>query len=193
MAGREEITMSTTTKNLAQIALMAAVMCILGPISLPIGPVPISLTPLAIFLGVYILGAKKGTIAVIVYLLIGLCGIPVFSGFSGGPGKLFGPTGGYLVAYILTAVIAGVFIDKFYHKIYLQAVGMILGLAVLYLIGTIWLAYQANMTFQAALAAGVIPFVALDLIKIAAAIVLGRAVRTALTRAGFLDRADAAA
>ena len=184
--------MSTTTKNIVQIALMAAIICILGPLSLPIGPVPISLTPFAIFLVVYILGMKKGTIAVLIYLLIGLCGVPVFSSFSGGAAKLFGPTGGYIIAYILTAAIAGFFIDKFYNKIYLQVVGMVLGLAVLYLIGTLWLAYQAGMTLEAAAAAGVWSFVILDLVKIAAAIILGRAVRSALTKAGFLGKAQKA-
>ena len=71
-------------------ALMTAVTCILGPLAIPIGPVPVSLTPLAVFLSVYILGTKRGTIAYLLYLLIGAVGVPVFSGFTGGVGKLAG-------------------------------------------------------------------------------------------------------
>ena len=176
--------MSSKTKAMTQIALVAALICILGPITIPIGPVPISLTPFAIFLGVYVLGTWKGTLSVVIYLLIGLCGLPVFSGFTGGAAKLFGPTGGYLIAYVLTALIAGFFIDRFYGSIPLQVVGMLLGLAVLYGVGTFWLAHQASMTLSEAAAAGVWPFVALDLVKLAAAVVLGRAVRNALIKAG---------
>lgn len=179
--------MSTNVKNLTRIAIMTAVICVLGPLSLPIGPVPISLTPLACFLAVYILGTARGTLAYVIYLLIGLAGVPVLSGFSGGPGKLFGPTGGYLIGFIPMAVIGGIFIHRFYQKLYLQAAGMILGLAVCYLFGTAWLAYQANMDFAAAAAVGVYPFVILDLIKIAVAILLGRAVRNALVQANLLN------
>ena len=84
---------------------MTAVTCILGPLAIPIGPVPVSLTPLAVFLSVYILGTKGGTLAYLLYLLIGAVGVPVFSGFTGGLGKLAGPTGGYLVGFILMALI----------------------------------------------------------------------------------------
>ena len=89
--------------NLTTMALMTAVICILGPLSipLPMSPVPISFTNLAIYFAVMLLGWKRGTISYIVYLFIGLVGIPVFSGFTGGPGKLVGPTGGYLIGFIL--------------------------------------------------------------------------------------------
>ena len=77
-------------------ALMAAVTCILAPMSIPIGPVPISLTNLAIYLSLYLLGWKWGTVSYLVYVVIGAVGVPVFSGFTGGLGKLAGPTGGYI-------------------------------------------------------------------------------------------------
>ena len=82
-------------------ALMTAVTCILAPMSIPIGPVPISFTNLAIYLSLYLLGWKKGTISYLIYLLIGLVGLPVFSGFTGGPAKLAGPTGGYIIGFIV--------------------------------------------------------------------------------------------
>ena len=179
------------TRTITQIALMTAVMCILGPLSVPIGPVPISLTPLAVFLGVYVLGTKKGTLAYLVYLLIGLVGVPVLSGFTGGAAKLFGPTGGYLIGFIFMALIAGAFISKFYSSIPIQAIGMFAGLCVCYVFGTAWLAHQAGLSLGAAAAAGVWPFVGLDCLKIVVSIVLGRAVRTGLVKAGLLGTAAA--
>ncbi|MFR3344509.1 MAG: biotin transporter BioY [Anaerobutyricum sp.] len=82
-------------------AIMAALMCILGPMSIPIGAVPISFTNLVIYLTVYLLGAKKGCISYLIYMLLGVVGLPVFSGYTGGIAKLAGPTGGYLVGFIL--------------------------------------------------------------------------------------------
>ena len=77
-----------STKTMALIAVMTALTCVLAPLSIPIGPVPISLTNLAIYFGLYILGMKLETISYIVYLLIGFVGVPVFSGFTGGAGKV---------------------------------------------------------------------------------------------------------
>ena len=171
--------------SMTSIALMAAVICVVGPFTLPIGPVPISLAPLAIFLSVYILGTKKGTLSLLIYLLIGAVGVPVFSGFTGGIGKLAGPTGGYLIGYIIMALIAGWFIHRFYDQVVIQFLGMVLGLAVLYAFGTAWLAISAHMTFAAALAVGVLPFIVFDLIKIVIAIALGRTIRKRLMRIGI--------
>ena len=78
------------TYEITMTALMAAVTCILAPLSIPIGPVPISFTNLAIYLSLYLLGWKRGTISYLIYLLLGLVGLPVFSGFTGGPAKLAG-------------------------------------------------------------------------------------------------------
>lgn len=171
--------------QMALIGVVAAVICVVGPFSIPIGPVPISFTLLAILIGVYALGTKSGTIACLIYILIGLVGIPVFSGFSGGPSKLFGPTGGYIIGYIFLALIAGWFIDHFNMKVIPSVIGMILGVAVCYTFGTIWLAYQAQMTAEAALMAGVIPFIPFDIIKIIIALILGTQIRKALKKAGF--------
>lgn len=174
-----------STKQLTLIALMAAVICILGPLSIPLPGelVPISLTNLAIYFILYILGMKCGTISYLIYLLIGLVGVPVFSGFSGGVGKLFGPTGGYLLGFIFLAIIAGIFIDRWPDKWYLCLVGMIAGTAVCYLFGTVWLACQAGYSFKAALWAGVIPFIPGDLLKIVLAMLLGSQIRKRLKKA----------
>ena len=86
-----------TTYQMAVTALMAAALCVLGPLSVPIGAIPISLSNFVICLTAWLLGPKFGTLSVAVYLLIGLVGVPVFSGYGAGIAKLAGPTGGYLV------------------------------------------------------------------------------------------------
>jgi biotin transport system substrate-specific component len=176
------------TITLTLIGLMTAVTCILGPltISIPISPVPISFTNLAIYLSVIMLGLKKGTISYVAYLLIGFVGVPVFSGFTAGPGKLLGPTGGYLIGFIFLCLIAGFFVDRFPGKRYMCAFGMVLGTVVTYALGSGWLAYQANMSFEAALVAGVIPYILGDIVKVVIATTLGITIKQQIKRAGYL-------
>jgi biotin transport system substrate-specific component len=169
--------------QMAVIGVMTAVICILGPLSIPIGLVPISFTTLAIFIALYALGLKKGVLSIVLYIVIGLIGIPVFSNFSSGPAKLFGPTGGYIISYAFMALIAGYFIDRYSDKWYLCVTGMIIGSIVLYSFGTAWLAYQANLTAGAALAAGAFPFIPGDLAKIAIAAIAGPLIRKRLIKA----------
>lgn len=180
-----EKTQKINTRQLTLVGVMAAVTCILGPLSLPIGVVPISLTNLVIYFAIYVLGGKRGTLSYIVYLFIGLVGLPVFSGFSGGFPKLFGPTGGYLIGFIFMAFISGIFIDKFPSKIYMCFFGMILGTITTYIFGTAWLAYQAHLTFNSALAVGVLPFIPGDLVKMVIASFIGPQIRKRLISSGL--------
>lgn len=181
------MTKKLTIYQIAVIGVMAAVMCILGPLSIPVGPVPISFTNLAVFITLYVLGTKKGTISYLIYLLIGIVGVPVFSGYTSGPAKLLGPTGGYLIGFIFMAIIAGLFIDYFIERPVMCLLGMILSTIVVYIFGTAWLAYEAQMTFYAALAAGVLPFIIGDLIKILIAMFIGPKIRTALQKAHLYE------
>jgi len=173
------------TYYLASVGIMAAVICILGPLSIPIGVVPISFTNLAIYFALYTIGMKKGTISYIIYMLIGSMGAPVFSSFTGGPAKLVGPTGGYLVGFIFMALISGFFIDTFFEKRYLCFAGMVLGTVVCYMFGTVWLAYQANISISKALSLGVISFIPGDLAKIASAAIVGPQIRKSLIKANL--------
>jgi biotin transport system substrate-specific component len=179
---------TTQTKKLTLTALMAAILCVLGPLSvpLPFSPVPISLTMIGIYLAVYAVGMAGGAGAYLVYLLLGLVGLPVFSGFTGGAGKLFGATGGYLIGFIFTALISGFFVDRWWKNRVISAVGMILGIAVAYVFGTVWLAYVAGMTFEQALVAGVIPYVGFDLMKIVVLVIVGPELKKALIRANLI-------
>lgn len=108
--------------------------------------------------------------------------LTVFSGFSGGVGKLLGPTGGYLIGFIFLAAIAGFFVEKFPAKIYMHVVGMIIGMAICYIFGTAWLAGQLGMSFVAALGVGVIPYLPGDTAKIIIAIIAGPQIRKTVSR-----------
>ena len=174
-----------STKDLTQIALMAAVTCILGPLAIPIGPVPISLTNLAIYFSLYLLGTKKGTISYVVYMIIGLIGLPVFSGMQGGPQKLFGVTGGYIIGFVFMALIAGFFIETWQDKKWLHLAGMILGTAVCYVFGTVWFLFMTEgYTIMGALAVCVFPFIPGDLIKMVLAMLIAPQIKKRL--AGIL-------
>lgn len=178
-----------TLKQITLAGLMTAVFCLLGPLSLniPISPVPISLGMLAIYFVTSVLGMKLGTFSVLAYILLGLAGLPVFTGFTGGAGKLLGPTGGYIIGYIFMALICGFFVDKWGNRILPEVLGMVLGTAVCYLFGTVWLAYQASYTFFQALAAGVLPYIPVDAVKLVIALLVGRQIRARLLKAGLLS------
>lgn len=176
---------SMNVYQLTLVALMTALACVLGPLSIPIpiSPVPISLTQIPIYLAGYLLGWKLGTLSYVVYFLLGTIGLPVFSGFSGGLGKVAGPTGGYLIGFIFTAIVAGYFIEKSGGKVVPSVIGMALGDAFAYLFGTIWLCYLMKIGFLAGLATGVLPYLLGDALKIAACAVIGPVLRKALYRA----------
>lgn len=171
--------------QLAFIGVATAIICVLSPLSIPIGVVPVAFANLAIYMILYVLGMKKGTVSVLIYLLIGLIGVPVFSNFTGGPGKLLGPTGGYLIGYIFMALLSGYIIDRDYERRWMCFSGMVLGMVVLYAFGTAWLSYQADLSFRAALTAGVLPFVPFDLVKISVAALIGSQIRKRFIQAGL--------
>ena len=163
------------TKQMVLIALMTAVTCVLGPLSIPLpfSPVPISLTNFAIFLAIFVLGMKSGTISFIIYLLLGTVGVPVFSSFRGGFQVLAGPTGGYLIGFIFLALIMGFALDHFDRKLVPTIIGMIIGMAVCYAFGTVWLAKLLSLSFKEGLMMGVIPYLAGDAAKIIIAAIVG--------------------
>lgn len=172
------------TKALTLTGLMTAVICIVGPLSLPlpVSPVPVTLTNFAVYIAVYVLGLKAGTVSCLVYLCLGAVGLPVFSAFSGGIGKLAGPTGGYLVGFLFLALIQGALIFRFPGKNAAAVIGMILGTAVCYFFGTVWLAGQMHLSFGAALAAGVIPYLPGDAAKIILAALAGPKLNAAVKK-----------
>ena len=170
-----------SVKQMSLAAIMTAVTCILSPISLNIGPVPISLGTFAVSLSVCILGRNLGMLSYLLYLLLGFIGLPVFSNYGAGVEKLLGPTGGYLIGMIFLAFIGGFSVEKFSKSPIKQYLGLMLGIAFCYLLGTLWLGKVLSMDFGKALSVGVIPFILPDAIKVLLALVLGKKIRGRLS------------
>ncbi|MCP1110048.1 biotin transport system substrate-specific component [Lachnospiraceae bacterium PF1-21] len=162
------------TKKIILIALITAVTCILAPLSIPIpiSPVPISLTNLVLLISVYLLDVKSATISYLAYLLLGLVGLPIFSGFSGGAHKLAGPTGGYLIGFIPFVIICGLSV-KYLKNRALIFCAFMLATIVAYAFGTLWLAQSLEIGFIEGLAIGVFPYIIGDVTKCILALMLG--------------------
>ena len=173
--GNTQTLRTTNTYAMAVTALMTAVTCILAPLSIPLpfSPVPISLTNLVIFISVFILGMKDATISFLIYLLLGTVGLPVFSSFRAGLSVLAGPTGGYLIGFIFLALIQGFAMKYFDRKLLPTIIGMLIGMAVCYIFGTVWLAKLMSLSFKEGLFMGVIPYLPGDAVKIIIAVIVG--------------------
>ena len=177
------------TKKLVTCALCAAIICVLAPLSVPVGAVPISLATFAVLFSAFFLGGKWGTAAVGIYLLLGAVGLPVFAGFTGGLERLAGPTGGYLAGYLPLAFISGGLYSLWGKKktgaarFLLMMLAAVLGTAVLYALGTAWFCHVMKRTVWEALALCVIPFLPGDLAKAAAAALLAPTVARAVAQA----------
>lgn len=154
------------TRDLVRIALCSAAICVLAPFSVPIGAVPISLATLGVYIASGILGSKKGTIAVIIYILIGIMGVPVFSGFGSGLGKVLGVTGGYLIGYIPCAFISGKIIENSSRDKRTCIIAFIIATFILYAFGTAWFMAQTKNGLIESLTMCVVPFLMGDLLKI---------------------------
>ena len=168
-------------KDMTLTAMMAALICAAGPLVIPVGPIPLSLASFAIYLTGAVSGKKRGTIAAALYLLIGIAGVPVFSGFSGGFQKLAGVTGGYLIGYLPCAFLSGLGTEEAEKRgrRWILPAMMAAGTAALYLLGTAWFMIQSGNAPGTALSLCVIPFLPGDAIKIAAAATLTVPVRKA--------------
>ncbi len=166
-----------TLKMTVRAALLAALIAAGAYIAIPVGPVPIVLQNLFIYLAGLLLGPRWGSAAVGVYLLAGFCGLPVFAGGTGGIGRLAGPTGGYLVGFLPAVWAVGAVSRLGRGRVIHDVVGMILGTAIIYLLGVGWLMVITGLAPAKALAAGMLPFLPGDAAKIAAAAVIARAVR----------------
>ncbi|MFP3154487.1 biotin transporter BioY [Lachnospiraceae bacterium ZAX-1] len=178
-----------TTKDIVLIGLIAAILCILAPISIPIpiSPVSITLGLFAVVMAGILLGKWQGLLCVAVYILIGMVGMPVFSNYSGGIQKIAGPSGGYLIGYLALVWIVGFFVEKFPSKIYMYFVGAVIGTVLCYAIGTLWMKVLLNLTFVEALMMGVIPFIPLDMVKIILAVLSCYPVRKTLKKQNLLQ------
>lgn len=172
-------------QDLCYIALFVALTAVLSQISIPLpGGVPLTLQTFIIPLAGILIGAKRGTIAAIVYLLLGAVGAPVFANFSGGFGTILGPTGGFLLSFPLMAAAAGLGAKQGGQAALLC--GLVLGAVINYAVGTLWFVLMTGNTVQAALVACVLPFIPTAIIKIILADLLGQRCKVLLQRAGAL-------
>lgn len=174
--GAEVTKSKITTKELVFTALMAVIIAVCSWISIPT-TVPFTLQTFGVFMAVGLLGGKKGTISVLVYILLGAVGVPVFAGFSSGIGVLLGTTGGYIVGFLLSGLIYWAMTTAFGEKLPIMIIAMVIGLFVCYAFGTAWfmIVYAKNTApigLMTALGWCVFPFIIPDCIKIALAVVL---------------------
>lgn len=163
--------------EMAVTALFTAVTCLLAPLSIQIGPVPISFTNLVIYISIYVLGWKRAAVSYLLYLLLGMAGLPVFSGFAGGVAKLAGPTGGYLVGFLFMILMSGFFLERFAESKFLCGLGMLFGMAVTYAFGTFWFACSMQAGIAETLIICVYPFLPFDVIKIVVAAMVGAKIK----------------
>lgn len=166
------------TIDIAYIAIGVALMAVCSWISIPT-TIPFTLQTFAVFVSVCLLGGFRGTIAVVIYLLLGAVGVPVFANMSGGMSALVGPTGGYLVGFLFSALVMWAFEKMIGKKIWMYAISMILALIVCYAFGTVWFAKVyvgedgSGVSMMTALTWCVIPYILPDLAKIAVALLIG--------------------
>jgi len=169
------------TVDIAYIGIFAALIAICSWISVPT-TVPFTLQTLGVFLAVGLLGGRRGTLAVLTYLLLGLVGLPVFAGFTGGPGALLSPSGGYLIGFLFTALFLWAVERITQDKLWKLGLGMVIGLVICYAFGTVWFLAVYPIANEAvglwtALGWCVFPFLPFDAVKIALALGLSSQLR----------------
>ena len=164
------------TAEMTKMALMVAMNCVSAYIIIPL---PFSLSPLAlqtliVNLTGYVLNAKQAFMTMLVYLLVGLAGVPVFTGGSAGPGKLFGPTGGYIIGFLFTAVFLAYFRGEKYSFKRYALLGCVIGIPLIYVFGVVQLKLITGMGWDKAILTGALTFIPLDIVKcLAAAVIAG--------------------
>ncbi len=159
------------TAEMTKMALMIAMNCVSAYIiiPLPFSMSPIALQTLIVNLTGYILSPKQAFITMLVYLMVGFAGVPVFTGGTAGPGKLFGPTGGYLFGFLAAAVLLAYLRGKTYNFKRYALIGCVLGIPLIYAFGVAQLNIVTGMGWYKAIVTGALPFIPLDIAKCLAA------------------------
>lgn len=174
--------MKSKTKLQVLCALFAALTAVFSQLTIPIHPVPITLGTLAVLLAGGLLGKKYGALSMIIYILLGIIGLPVFSLMRSGAGVLIGPTGGYVIGFIFTAFIIGFIVEKFEDSYKAIFMGGILGSIVCYIFGTAWFVILTGKGLIPSLGLCVIPFLPGDLVKVIIATFLIKKYRKQLVK-----------
>ena len=172
------------TKDLTLMGLCVAILAICSWLTIP-ATVPFTLQTFAVFFILLVIGGKRGTITILTYILLGLVGVPVFSGFKGGPSVLFGTTGGYILGFLFTGLIFWIFERLVGKQLWMKILALLIGLAVCYTFGTLWFVWMygrnvAEITMGAALGMCVFPFLIPDAVKLILAVAVSGRVRKAV-------------
>lgn len=170
------------TNKLVLCSVFAALTAVFSQLAIPIGPVPINLATLSVFFAGAVLGPRYGALSQAAYLLLGAVGVPVFSLFRGGVGMLVGPTGGYIVGYVLTAFVVGLLCEQFGGGVARLVLYMTAGMAACYLCGTLWFMLLTKTDLWQSLIVCVFPFIPGDLLKALLAATLTERIRPVLAR-----------
>lgn len=174
-----------TTKDITYIAFAAAFLAVCSFITVPIFTIPLTMQTFGVFVILNVLGGKRGLASILVYICLGLIGLPVFSGFRGGVSVLFNATGGYIIGFIFQAIIY-ILIIKFFGETFLPKItALILGLALCYTFGTVWFVFvytntSASMTFWTAFNLCVTPYIIPDLVKLGLSYIVSSRVKKIL-------------
>lgn len=161
-------------------ALMAALIAVCSFIAIPVGAVPVTLQTFAVFVCAGILGKNRGAVSILVYILLGIAGIPVFSGFQSGLSVLTGPAGGYIIGFIPAVFVSGLIMQKTDRKIPFTFASFLAGLLICYICGMLWYVYvfsSGETDFASAFAVCIQPYIIPDVIKLILAAVVSQAVR----------------
>ncbi|MGD8274088.1 MAG: biotin transporter BioY [Desulfobacterales bacterium] len=165
-------------------SLFAALTAVGAFIAIPIGPVPIVLQNMFVYMAGLLLGGRWGLASVGVYLLAGASGLPVFAGGLGGIGRFVGPTGGYLIGYLPTVYLIGKIAHRTQPRMMTDMLALIFGTLVLYTCGVLWLKIVSGMSLGKTLVLGMYPFLIGDAIKIVAAAAIAKALRPVIRVSG---------
>ena len=173
--------LNLSIKEMTIVGMCAALMAIFSQLSIPLPftSVPVTLQVFGLVILAIIVGAKVGTLSLIVYVIIGAIGLPVFANFHSGFGIIVGPTGGYIIGFVIMAFLIGLASSK-ENKIILFSVSYI-GVLIDLILGTIQLKIVTGMTLNAALIAGLYPFIFKDLITVSIAVLIGLRVKKSVS------------
>lgn len=161
-----------TTQELTVMALLAAILCVSSYINipLPISPVPITAQVLVVYMTALLLKPKQAVITITVWLLLGIVGLPVFSGGRGGFGILAGPTGGFAISYLLAVFLVAFLCEKCKKNYQKLLILMGVGIPVIYIVGVPWMKFVTGVDWPAAFVTGALPFLPWDVVKALAAV-----------------------
>ena len=179
-----------SVRSMVFMAIFAAILCVISPYSIKVGPIPITGATFGVYLAGAVLGGKRAVISVVVYILLGAVGLPVFSNFNGGFGALLGATGGYLIGYVPLALITGIFADMKTRRHWTMIIGMILGTVALYTFGTAWYMIFSGANLVTALLTCVVPFLIGDGIKMACTTAIAMPLKSRLNAIMYNDRRE---